>query len=355
MVPSLSFSTWHSRLGHLSVDAQCIVFRHYNFPSLNKNNDFCSSCCLSKAHRLSTISTTIYNKLLELIYSDLWGLALLTSAYGFTYYATFIDAYTHFTWLYLLKIKSETLQVFKQFQFQLPLKALQIDWGTEYRVFTNYLAQYGIMHYVICPHTHYQNRVVEINHRHIVEFGFTLLTYVVLPFKISDYAFSTRVYLINRLLTSFLHFAIPYHKLFSQLLDYNFLKIFGCPCFPLLHPYNRNKLQFRSQECVFLRYSTSHKGYRCLSHDDMIFNQLRFPYHELFPNPSPTWYLVMKYEYSALIRNNTWTLVLLPPDRHLISCKWVFRVKENHDDSIKKHKAQLVTKGFHQRPSFDYN
>ncbi|RDX94368.1 hypothetical protein CR513_23256, partial [Mucuna pruriens] len=63
----------------------------------------------------------------------------------------------------------------------------------------------------------------------------------------------------------------------------------------------------------------------------------------------------MKDENDALVRNDTWAPVQLPPDRHPIGCKWVFRVKENLDGSINKHKAQLVAKGFHQRSSFDYN
>ena len=46
--------------------------------------------------------------------------------------------------------------------------------------------------------------------------------------------------------------------------DYTFLRTFGCLCFPFLRPYNAHKLDFRSTPCVFLGYSTSHVGYRCL-------------------------------------------------------------------------------------------
>jgi len=61
----------------------------------------------------------------------------------------------------------------------------------------------------------------------------------------------------------------------------------------LLRPYHTHKLNFRSQECLFLGYSSSHKGYKCLSSSsiiyiskDVLFNELRFPYSDLFPSSS---------------------------------------------------------------------
>ena len=49
-------------------------------------------------------------------------------------------------------------------------------------------------------------------------------------------------------------------------------------------------VDFRSHECLFLGYSTSHKGYKCLSPNgklyvskDVIFNELKYPYSDLFP------------------------------------------------------------------------
>lgn len=46
--------------------------------------------------------------------------------------------------------------------------------------------------------------------------------------------------------------------------DYHLLKVFECLCFSYLCPYNRHEMNFRSQPCVFLGYSHSHHGYRCL-------------------------------------------------------------------------------------------
>ena len=48
----------------------------------------------------------------------------------------------------------------------------------------------------------------------------------------------------------------------------------------------------------------------------------------------PHWKQVMDDEFSALMRNNKWTLVPLPPGRTPIGSNWVFRVKYQHDGSI---------------------
>jgi histone deacetylase 1/2 len=62
----------------------------------------------------------------------------------------------------------------------------------------------------------------------------------------------------------------------------------------------------------------------------------------------------MKEEYTALLKNETWSLVPLPSNRESIGCKWVFRIKENPDGTINKYKARLVAKGYHQQPGYDY-
>lgn len=43
---------------------------------------------------------------------------------------------------------------------------------------------------------------------------------------------------------------------------YKILKVFGCACYPHLRPYNRNKLQYRYANYVFLGYSSRHRGYK---------------------------------------------------------------------------------------------
>ena len=81
-----------------------------------------------------SLSSTTYSQPVELIFSDWWGPAPFVSSTGYSYYVTFVDAFTRYTWIFLLRHKSETLNVFKQFrvmaekQFGFPVKSVQSDW-----------------------------------------------------------------------------------------------------------------------------------------------------------------------------------------------------------------------------------
>ena len=83
------------------------------------------------------------------------GPAPVNSHCNFHYYMYFVDAYSRFTWIYFLKIKSDALSVFKQFkslvelQFNEQLKAIQTDLGGEFCT-SSYLSELG----VITVHTH---------------------------------------------------------------------------------------------------------------------------------------------------------------------------------------------------------
>jgi histone deacetylase 1/2 len=204
---------------------------------------------------------------------------------GFRYFVIFMDAHTKFIWFYPLVAKSDVFAIFHQFQalverqFSLKIKSVQTDWGGEYRKLNTYFKTIGIQHRVICPHTHEQNGMVERRHRHIVETGLTLLGQCKAPLKYWSYDFESSVYLINRMPTAVLNHKTPFECLLKSTPDYAFLRTFGCLCFPFLRPYNAHKLDFRSSPCVFLGYSNSHLGYRCL---DLSSNRIYLARHVRF-------------------------------------------------------------------------
>jgi histone deacetylase 1/2 len=295
-----SFARWHSRLGHPSSPIVSRVVSSNNFPcSLESNKEsVCDACQKAKSHQLSypkSMSTSSHS--LELVYSDVWGHAP-DSVGGKRYYVSFIDDYSKFTWIYLLKFKSEVFEKFREFQtlverlFDRKILTMQTDWGGEYKKLHSFFEKIGITHHVSCPHAHQQNGSVERKHRHIVEVGLALLAHASMPLKFWDEAFLAATYLINRTPSKVLNYATPLERLFNQTPDYSSLRVFGCACYPNLRPYNRHKLEFRSKQCVFLGYSSMHKGFKCLEVSsgrvyisrDVVFDETEFPFSKLHPN-----------------------------------------------------------------------
>ena len=111
-----------------------------------------------------------------------------------------------------------------------------------------------------------------------------------------SYAFFAAPFLIHRLPFSTLQDKSPFEKLFHRLLDYHHLKVFGCACFHLLKPYNSNKLQPKTSQCIFLWYPLEYKSYLCFNMSSaklftsrhVIFNKSTFPYSTLTSNSPPS-------------------------------------------------------------------
>ncbi|KAL8128926.1 hypothetical protein V2J09_018081 [Rumex salicifolius] len=166
------------------------------------------------------------------------------------------------------------------------IKNQKSDWGGEFRNVSTFLNQNGISHRISCPYTQEQNGAVKRRNRIIIEKCLTLLAQSSLPQEFWEHAFKTATYLHNRTITPTLHYRSPYQQLYNKDPNYGFLKTFGCLCYPFLRPYNNHKIDFRSLPCVFIGYSTSHKGYLCFHKPKeriyvarhVVFNESVFPY-----------------------------------------------------------------------------
>ncbi|KAL6316339.1 hypothetical protein AAG906_017974 [Vitis piasezkii] len=76
-------------------------------------------------------------------------------------------------------------------------------------------------------------------------------------------AFSTAIYLINRLPSSALNSETPYFALHGTHPDYTSLRVFGSKCFPYTWDTRQHKFDPKTVLCVFVGYSDKHKGYKC--------------------------------------------------------------------------------------------
>ncbi|WVZ50187.1 hypothetical protein U9M48_001464 [Paspalum notatum var. saurae] len=136
-----SVERWHHRLGHPSISVIRQVVSSNNLPcESNKSSleSVCDACQQAKSHQLPyPKSSSVSSVPLELVFSDVWGPAP-DSVGRKKYYVSFIDDFSKFTWLYLIKHKSEVFQKFQEFQtlvehtFDRKIIAMQTDWGGEY-------------------------------------------------------------------------------------------------------------------------------------------------------------------------------------------------------------------------------
>ena len=125
--------------------------------------DFYESCVYGKQKRVSFVKTGKENKKekLELVHTDVWGPAQVSSLGGSHYYVTFIDDATRKVWVNFLRQKFDIFQTFKTWKYLVEnetskrIKCLRSDNGGEYNnnEFEYYFSTNGIYRQKIVPRT----------------------------------------------------------------------------------------------------------------------------------------------------------------------------------------------------------
>ena len=140
---------------------------------------------------------------------------------GGKYFVTFIDDATRYTWVYILKFKSEVFSTFQNWktlvenQYEKKIKILRSDNGGEYvsTEFEKYLRKEGIRHEKTVPKTTEQNGLSERMNRTLVEAVRSMLSDSKLPKMFWAEALSTATYFRNRSPNVALNNITPYEAL----------------------------------------------------------------------------------------------------------------------------------------------
>ena len=134
----------------------------------------CDICHYAKQRKLSfPHSLTHTSNIFDLLHADIWGPYVTPSISGHKYFLTLVDDFSRFTWIILMKTKSEARQHLTNFisfietQFNRKLKCLRSDNGPEFLMSDFYQAK-GIVHHRSCVETPQQNGIVERKHQHIL-------------------------------------------------------------------------------------------------------------------------------------------------------------------------------------------
>eukprot|EP00253_Pinus_taeda_P009654 PITA_09654 len=128
------------------------------------------SCALGKNIKKPFLnSDNIAKETLDLIHSDVCGPMLAKLLVGLFYFVTFVDDFSHKTWIYLLNSKDEVFDKFQEVKAEVEnligkkIKILRSDNGGEYTLkeLVAFCKKHGIKRELIVPYNPQRNGVAE--------------------------------------------------------------------------------------------------------------------------------------------------------------------------------------------------
>jgi transposase InsO family protein len=286
-----STDLWHSRLGHVSPSRLSFIAKNFlNFSVESKNA--CHTCPLAKQSRLpfgtSTISST---KPFDIIHCDIWGRYRHSSISGANYFLTIVDDYTRFTWIFLMRHKTEAQPILKHLfsyvftQLESRIKTFRSDNGGEFTSLRSFFQDNGVIFQHSCVYTPQQNGVVERKHRHILQVARALKFHAQLPSQFWGECALTAVHIINRLPSPVISFKTPFELLYSKPPSYSHLRVFGCLAYAT-NVHTSHKFDRRALPSIFIGYPLGQKAYKLFdistkkffTSRDVKFHENFFPY-----------------------------------------------------------------------------
>lgn len=299
---AVDLNVWHERLAHVNFST---IKQMANTGAVNDLHigsfaqpGHCKGCTVAKAHRtaIPKISETRSTYPLELVHTDVLGPIEVPSLGGARYVITFIDDFTKWITHYPMKHKSQALQCFKHFKTHAEkhvmqplaktkhkqsndnplsfcnrpevypsLQQLRSDNGGEYlsAEFKNFLSEHGIKHQLTVPYTPQQNGIAERMNRTLLNLVRSMLHHKNIPTHFWAEAFSTAVYIRNRVLSrSVPQNSTPFQLWYGRKPSLKHLRSFGTKCWYTIPRHKIKKLDARARCALMMGYSSQTKGYK---------------------------------------------------------------------------------------------
>ena len=270
---------WHRRLGHISKERMLTLSQQQLLPQLDFS-DFKTyiDCFKGKLTNTRKTGSNRSQNLLEIIHTDICGPFPTKTICGNSYYITFIDDFSRFSYVFLISDKSLALDCFKIFhlevekQLEKRIKIVRSDRGGEYfgrytetgqhkGPFATYLEQNGIIAQYTTPGTPEQNGVAERKNRTLKDMVRSMLANSQLPLFLWGEALKTANYILNRVPSKSVQL-VPFECWTGRKHSFNHFHIWGCKAEARFYNPNEKKLDPRTTSCWFIGYPEKSKGFR---------------------------------------------------------------------------------------------
>ncbi|KAL0536512.1 hypothetical protein IC582_025461 [Cucumis melo] len=163
------------------------------------------------------------------------------------------------------------------------IKSLRSDRGGEFlsNNFNHFCKKHGIHRELTTPYTPEQNGVAERKNRTVVEMTRSMLQMKGLSNDFWAEAVSTSIYLLNISPTKAVMNKTPFEVWYGKKPNVNHLRVFCCISYALVPSQVRQKLDKKSEKCIFVGYCTQSKAYRLynplngkiLTRRDVVFDE----------------------------------------------------------------------------------
>lgn len=265
---------WHRRYGHLGYEnlkllsKDKLVHGLENLKNFDINNKHCEPCILGKITRKPFNKKGYRAKRpLELVHTDVCGPISPVTWDGHSFFVTFIDDYTHFVIVYLLKHKSEVVSVFKNYynlvtnHFGQKISKLRSDNGGEYinHEMKRFCSDNGILMQTTVPYNPESNGVAERMNRTLVDKARTILIDSKLPKDLWGEAIYFSAYVTNRSPTVSVE-VTPSELWEKRKPNVQHLRAFGSIAYAHVPKQIRTKLEPKGRKLIMVGYAPS--GYR---------------------------------------------------------------------------------------------
>ena len=259
---------WHYRLGHINEKRVKKLQQANLLGSLGSGAiGTCESCLTGKMTKSPFKKKgERASSLLELIHSDVCGPMSKSARDGYRYFITFIDDYSRYGYVYLMKHKSESFEKFKEYknevenQLDKRIKALRSDRGGEYlsNEFNTYLKEHGIIPQLTPPGTPQWNGVSERRNRTLLDMVRSMMCQTELPLYFWGHALQTAAHTLNIVPSKSVE-KTPHELWMGKPPNISFLKVWGCEAY--VKRMISTKLEPKADKCFFIGYPRETKGY----------------------------------------------------------------------------------------------
>nr|GEV29349.1 retrotransposon protein, putative, Ty1-copia subclass [Tanacetum cinerariifolium] len=317
---------WHCRLRHISKK-RIEKLQHDGLLDSSDLRAFekCVSCMYGKmARKPYTHQMERAKDLLGLIHTDVCGLFKIMSRQGASYFITFIDNFSRYGYVYLLKHKHEVFETFKVFQKEVEnqlgktIKSLRSDREGEYmsQEFLDHLKDHGIIAHRTLPHTPQHNGYPKETMRYSFYY----------PPENKVLVARNAEFLENSLINQEKSGSLEDLELIQE--EYMHPSIDTS----LNHEEDDLEIDEPQSDIIPIRRST-----RTRHAPDRMCLYIDAEEHEL-----------------GDLDNEVWVLVELPLNGKTVGSKWLFKKKTDIDGNVHTYKARLMAKGYTQTSGIDY-